>query len=59
MYDEVHYTIENPQTYLGKKMDDLMWTTQLEVDIPPRLSWILDKVQRIVGDPENNTMTIK
>ena len=56
---EVYYTIENPQTYLDNKMEDLLWTTQLEVDIPHWLSRKRSIIRRIVGDPKSNTMIIK
>ncbi len=59
IYDEVYYTIENPQTYLEDGMNNLLWTTQLEVDIPPYLLRKRNNIRRIIGDPKNNTMTIK
>ena len=40
-------------------MNNLLWTTQLEVDIPPYLLRTRNNIRRIIGDPENNTMTIK
>ena len=55
----MYYTIENPQTYLDNKMEDLLWTTQLEVDIPHWLSRKRSIIRRIVGDPKSNTMIIK